>query len=233
MSYSSSYSSSTGSGTSTGVTVGTSTGDESSSSSITVDTTIQTSTPDDSDGLAAAVGGSAAALGEDTLATGSISAELIDGGAVTSADLSATMVAASEAPDGETTDAWTDTFAGVSDGAEVVFGYTVNTQSSEQNATGSTATSTSTTNVTAYDIHPDTGGNAVAGGNPSGTNDQPESSSPPIDVEGDGGLDGNFAGIEFYALAVGDDSLVEGEFYALVVEDELSTSEGFVVLAVD
>lgn len=236
MSYSSSYSSSTNSGTSTGVTVGTSSGDESSSSSITVDITTQTSSPDDSDGLAAVVGGSATALGEDTLATGSISGSLVDGGTVTSADLSATMVAASE--DGETANAWADTFAGVSDGAEVVFGYTVQTDSSQQGATGSTATSTSSTTVTAYDIDlsdiadSDSGGH-VGGDEAPTTNDQPDSSSPPTQVEGDGGLDGNIASIEFDALAVGDDTVVEVDAFALAIEGELSISEGYEVLAVD
>jgi hypothetical protein len=231
-----SYSSSTQSGTSSGTTVSTTTNDESSSTSTTVDMTTQTSSPDDSDGLAAEVGGSAVASGEDTLATGDLSGELIDSGAVTSADLSATMVAASEDPDSETAGAWTDTYADVSDGTEVLFSYTVNTENTTQGSTGSTATATSTTNLVAYDINTDTVVNTAGsdtGDEPSDTDDQPESSSPSSDVEDDGDFDGNFASMEFDAFALGDDTLVEVDAFTFVVEDEISISEGIVLLGVD
>ena len=64
------------------------------------------------------------------------------------------------------------------------------------------------------------------------TNDPSTSSSP--STGGDSGdLDGNFASIDFTASAEGEDTLVMIDAYALVIEDELSTSEGFVVLAVE
>jgi hypothetical protein len=243
MTYSTSYSSSTQSGTSTGVAVDTSTNDESESYSLTVDMTTQTSSPDDSDGLAAVVGGSATAIGDDTLTMGDISGELIDSGAVTSADLSATMVAASE--DGESATALTDTYADVSDGTEVLFGYTVNTQSSTQNATGSTATSTSTTNLVAYEIDPDAAINTtgpvagddaadtISGDDLSGADDQPEPDSTPSDVEDNGSLDGNFASMEFEGFVAGEDTFVSLDAYTLAVEDEISISDGILVLAVE
>ena len=229
---STSYSSSTQSGTSTGVAVGTSTNDESESYSLAVDMTTQTSSSDDSDGLAAVVGGSAAAIGDDTLTMGAISGELIDNGAVTSADLSATMVAASE--DGESATALTDTYAYVSDGTEVLFSYTVNTQSSTQTPTGSTATSTSTTDLVAYDINTGSATTDPAiGGGSSDTSGQTESSPTPSDVESDSSLEGNVAYMEFDALAAGEDTFVSLDAYTLAVEDEISISDGILVLAVE
>lgn len=241
-----SFSMSTGSETYTGVTTETSLNDEFSSSSTTASTTIQTSSPDDSDGLAAEVGGSAIAVGDDTYAGGSIYGELSDNGAVTSVDLSTTMVAASE--DSETADAWTDTFAGVSDGTEVLFSSTVNTQNSELDATGSTATSTSTTNLSAYDIQlePESTTTVPAAEEEfSGTIEQLESAPAPADGEdvGDIGsnwdiaddwdIDGSIAVMEFEALAIGDDTLVSVDASVLAIEDELSVAEGFVVLGVE
>lgn len=243
MSRTSSFSS-TGSGTSTSVAVGTSTsvsvatstGDESSSSSTAITTTMATSSPDDSDGLAAAVGGEASALGDDTLAAGSISAAMIDDGSVTSVDLSATMEAVSE--DDESAFAWADTFAGVSDGAEVIVGYTVENDSSHQSSTGSTAISTSTTNVTAYDIHPDTEGDAASqtdsasGDDAPLTDGQQESRSGSIEDDASLDLDGNIALLEVDAVAVGDDSFVGVDAYLFAIEDELSISGADVELGV-
>ena len=72
MGYSSGFSQTTSSSTSNGVAVETSMGDETWSSSLTADSMIQTSSPDDSDGLAGTLAGSAVAVGDDTLALGSI-----------------------------------------------------------------------------------------------------------------------------------------------------------------
>src|SRR5690606_18233157 len=107
MAYSSSYNSSIGSSVNTGIHVS----DDSSSSSLTIGTAVTTSSPDDSDGLSAAVGGEALAIGEDTLALGDVSGTMIDDGNVTSVDLSATMIAGSEAGEGDTAFASADTFA--------------------------------------------------------------------------------------------------------------------------
>jgi hypothetical protein len=183
-------------------------------------------------------------MGEDTLATGSLSGELIDDGAVTSLDLSVTMVAASE--DDEDAYASADTFANVEDGSEVLFSSTVNKESSTQDATGSTATATSTTDLSAYDIDTEF---SPAGSSDdddssgedgtSGEDEQPEWNPTPADVESDasveagGNLDGSFAALDFNLLAEGDNTFVSVDAYALAIEDELSLAEGFVVLAVD
>jgi hypothetical protein len=231
MSYSSSYSSSISSSTSTTTTTNTSTGDETSSSSLTADMTVQSASSDGSDGLSAALGGEAVALGEDTLTVGSVSAEMEDGGAVTTLDGTATMAAASEDPDGEA-QALTDTFAEVSDSAEFVFVANVETSSNEQNKEGSTATSTSTTQVTAYNLESsgDEDGDVdavdpVADDKPTATDasestNEVSSSSP----EADWNIDGNIAIAEFDAIAIGDDSFVNVDAFALAIEDELSAS---------
>jgi hypothetical protein len=223
MTDSNSYSSSTVSTSGTGVTNTTSTGSSSSSAGVT--TIVQTSSPDDSEGMAAVLGGEAVAQGTDTLTAGSLSGTLIDGGSVTSAELSASMVAASQSPDG-TALAAADTFAGVSSGSEVVVGATIQSASSNQTPTGGAATATSTTNLVAYDIHPASGASDVVGTDATGESD-PLAGADYAQASVD--ITGNIALIEFNAVAVGDDTLASVDAFALAVEDELS---GLIELAV-
>src|SRR3546814_7354327 len=75
--------------------------------------TIATSSPDDSDGLSAVLGGDAIALGEDTLTVGSVSAEMVDGGSATTLSGTVDMLAAAETADGATAQTLADTFADI------------------------------------------------------------------------------------------------------------------------
>jgi type VI secretion system secreted protein VgrG len=227
MTDSNSYSFSTTSGTSTGVTNTTSTGSSSSSTGIT--TIVQTSSPDDSQGMSAVLGGEALAGGTNTLTAGNLSGTLIGGGSVTSAELSASMVAASQSSTG-TAFAAADTFAGVSSGSEVLVGATIQSASSNQSPTGSVATATSTTNLVAYDIHPSTGGSTGAGTDATGESDPFAGADY---AQASVNIDGNIALIEFNAVAVGDDTFVGVDAFALAVEDELSISGCLIELAVD
>jgi hypothetical protein len=227
MADSNTYSFSTVSGTGTGVTDASSTGSSSSSTGVT--TVVQTSSPDDSQGMSAVLGGDASAVGTNTLSAGNLSGTLIDGGSATSAQLSASMVAASQSPTG-TAVALADTFAGVSEGTEVLVGTTVQSASSTQSATGSAATATSTTNLTAYDIqHSTAGGDPVVGTDATGGNDPLAGADF---AQANVNIDGNIAQIEFNALVVGDDSFVGVDAFVLAVNDQLSVSSGFIELAV-
>jgi hypothetical protein len=235
MAYSSTYSSPTSSSTSTSTATNTSTGNETSSSSLAVEMTVQSTTSDGSDGLSAALGGEATALGEDTLTVGSVSAEMEDGDAVTTLDGTATMVAASKDPDGGAL-ALTDTFADVSDSAEFVFVVNVETSNSEQNEDGSTATSTSTIGVTAYNLEPTAAGSSIdTTAEPVSDDEVPEASDSLEDVsssssDADWDIEGNIAVVEVDASATGDDTFVSVDAFALAIEDELSLSAAVVEL---
>jgi hypothetical protein len=239
MSYTNTYQSSTSSTNGAGTTVTMSSGEYSSLYSTSVSATVVTSTPDDSDGLAAALGGEAIAVGEDTLAVGSISGMLVDDGSVTTLDGSATTAAASESSEGETafTDAYT--FAEVSDGAEFVLVINQETDISQQSASGNTSTSTSSTTIAAYDLQAISTGtqdpvlqapDAVNNGDASA---DPVADSPPDESDGALDLEGNIAVIAFNGLVVGEDTYVSTDAFAIAIEDELSLISGFVVLAVD
>jgi hypothetical protein len=234
MSYSSSYTSSTTSSTATGVVIETATDEGTSSSSLTVDMTIATSSPDDSDGLSAVLGGDAIALGEDTLTVGSVSAEMVDGGSVTTLSGTVDMLAAAETTDGATAQALADTFADISSGTEFSFSYTLTTTGNQQSAAGSATTSTSTTGVTAYNL-------SLSGGDAGGTFAEtdpivPLDTSEPCSAQGgagdDGDIDGNIAILDFDVLAVGEDTFVGVDAFVLAVEDELSSSSVIVEVAI-
>ena len=227
MADSNTYSFSTVSNTGTDVTNASSTGSSSTSTGVT--TIVETSSRDDSQGMSAVLGGEAVAAGTNTLTAGNLSGTLVGGDSASSAQLSASMVAASQSPTG-TPYAAADTFAGVSDGTEALVGTTVQSASSTQGPAGGAATATSTTNLTAYDIHPSTaGGDPVAGTNASGENDPVAGADY---AQANVNIDGNIALIEFNALAVGDDSLASVDAVALAVEDTLSVSSGLIELGI-
>jgi hypothetical protein len=229
MTDSSSYSSSTVSTSGSGVTAGGSTGSSSASTDVT--TLVQTSSPDDSTGMVASLSGDATAVGGNTLTAGNLSGTLIDGPSLTSAELSASMLAASQSPTGGVF-AGANTSAVIREGSpEVVVGATVQSASSVQGPAGNSATATSTTNLAAFDIHPtaadagtviDTGANG--GNNPL---DGPDYAAVNLHI------DGNVALIEFDAVVVGDDTFAGVDAFVLAVEDQLSVSGAVIELAVD
>lgn len=216
----------------TGTRAAISSSDSSSSSSETYATAITASSPDYSGGLQAGgyqagYSGEAVAIGEDTLTSGSLSATLADEGAIVTVDGTVTMTAASESTT-ETAFATADTDAYIS-GGELTFRYAHEGDHSKQGPTGSTAASTSTTTVTAYDLQPYGGGDDDAGaalvGEEAGPSREPGGSHTD--------LDGNVAMVDFSAQAAGDDSLVLVDAFALAVEDEISISAVHADLAVD
>jgi hypothetical protein len=239
MSNTSTYQSSTHSTNGAGTTAAISSGESSSLYSTSASATVVTSTPDNSDGLAASVGGEAVAVGEDTLAVGSISGTLVDDGSVTALKGSATTAAASEASAGETafTDAYTS--AEVSDGTEFLVVINRETDTSQQSANGNTSTSTSSTSIVALDLQAantgaqDTVLPASDADNDGDASADPLANPPPDESDIALDLDGNIAVIDFHGIAVGDDTYVSADAFALAIEDELSLVSAFVVLAVD
>lgn len=203
-----------------GTHAGISTSGGSSSSSKTYDTAVTISSPDDSDGLYAGYGGEAVAIGEDTLASGSLSATMVDKGAVATVEGTVTMLAASESTD-EAVFASADTEAYIG-GAELVFSYTEEGDYSEQGPTGSTAVSTSTTTAIGYDLqlygHEDYDSGMTLTEEEILPSLEPGGSAPGVD------LDGNVASLDFSVVAIADDSLVLVDAFVLAVEDEISVS---------
>jgi hypothetical protein len=220
------YSYSTLSWTHNSATVTSSTG--SSSSSTDSATIAYTSSPDGSDGMAASLGGTAAAGATDTLTTGSLSGTLADGGSATTAGLSASMLAAGQSPSG-TAFALAATSAGVEGGPEVVVGATVNSANSTQGPTGSSAVATSTTNLAAVDIHAPTTGEDGGVGAAHDAFTPTSYAQANLDLD----LDGNIALIQFDAIAIGDNTVVEVNATVLAAEGELSLSDAAIELAVD
>lgn len=203
-----------------GTHAGISTSDGSSSSLKTYDTAVAMSSPDDSGGLYAGYGGDAVAIGENSLASGSLSATIVDEGAVTTVEGAVTMIAASDSAD-ETAFASADTEAYIG-GAEFTFSYTKEADYSEQGPTGSTALSTSTITTVGYDLQ-------LYGdeeGNPGSTlaEDEVEPSVEPDGSASGVDLEGNVASLDFSVQVVADDSFVMVDAFALTVEDELSVS---------
>jgi hypothetical protein len=177
----------------------------------------------DPNGMLAIVGGVAAAAGNDTLATGTVTAQMVDRGPVDIARGSATFSAAAQTTDGSKPLAVADTYAGVS-GADIVITRTTKTNTIGQNS----AAATSETNYFAVDIAkwspPPGGGIHVDVGTTISTTNW-----------GYGKLkvpDGNLASVSAGAEAIANNSLAETSTGALAVENQFSAVEGAAVTAI-
>ena len=221
------FTSSFSSGTSSHLQVGLSENGDTSMCSTSLTLSVEDASCDDSDGLAAVVAGDAVAVGEDTLTSGSVYGAVIDAGAVTTADLNAAMAAAAESPEGAM--AFATTFAGVSDGAELIVTFTFETLSSETGEDGSAASATSSTELVAYDLQPP---EPAASGSPAEADAPVEGVPTELEITICDELDGNVATVDFAGLAIGEDSFVTADSFALAVEDELSLSSAYIELAV-
>jgi hypothetical protein len=198
---------------------------------------IETESPDgEADGMAMVLGGEATAVGEDTVAIGSIEGQVADTGSGLIGEGSASFSASGEASGDGLAYAYADSYGAASDADTIV---TVSTKSAETLQTGSQSTWTeaSTTELLAVEIEtPSTSSDLGTTGEA-----QPQGSISPSDTTGESslesddlvdGLDGNLAIIVVEAEAVADDSFVLIDAFALSVDDQLSVVSGTAWLGV-
>lgn len=198
--------------------------------------TVSTGAVDDLDGLQLALGGEANAIGEDTLAMGSISS-LVDGsGGSILAEGSATFDAAAQSSGGGIAFASAGSFADVA-GANIVVGAT-STSSHTLEVDGQTYwTESSSTSIVALDIEfttPDWDSDAAdavlpeSTSSPSITEEEEYASAPEAAIWPDM-IEGNLAFLFIDAEAFGDDVFIGVDASALTLEDQLSTVTALVV----
>ncbi len=193
----------------------------------------------DPSALALVLGGEATAIGEDTLAVGSMSAELDTTGLLATMQGSASFVAVAESPGDEIAFATANSFGGLS-GADFLLVFTSNTQIVDQGPDGSVAIATS--EMTLYGLDFDS---IAAGGSteadpmldPLAESELPATMDPATDDEDLYDLafdiEGNVAVLEITAEVSGPDTLLEVGASVLTVEDTLSTIIGEIIAAVD
>jgi hypothetical protein len=188
--------------------------------------------PDSSD-VAMELGGEATAIGDDTLALGSLEATLDATGSVTSAYGSATFVAAAESEGDETAFATADSFGSLS-GMDVLVVITSNTQTVQEGPDGSLWVATSET--TFYGVDYDS--LATDGASPSSEGDEAPvaddfmisdpSAADLSDSDADlldtdwVDIEGNIALLDVDADVLGEDTLLEVAADVLTIEDTLS-----------
>ena len=227
--------------TSISTVVETSLGDETSTVAVNVTGIVGTQMPDDSESISAGASATADAFGEDTLTVASVSGEASDDGLVASVDLDIDALAVGASSTGDDAFAVAITDAALSDGAEMLFVATVESEFTESNAEESVSVAYSETHVTAVDI--DLSGGGAGDGDPSAINDvptiepdvieapssvseDPDLSEPPPDASLPDlvDIDGNVAIVEVDVTVNAEDSAVVVDAFALAIEDELSTS---------
>ena len=230
--------------TSISTVVETSLGDETSTVAVNATGIVGTQMPDDSESISAGASATADAFGEDTLTVASVSGEASDDGLVASVDLDVDALAVGASSTGDDAFAVAITDAALSDGAEMFFVATVESELTESNAEESVSVAYSETHMTAVDIDLSGGGAGDAGdGDPAAINDVPTIEPDVIEVPStvpedpalsepspDAGLadlvdiDGNVAIVEVDVTVNAEDSAVVVDAFALAIEDELSTS---------
>jgi hypothetical protein len=191
-----------------------------------------------SDPLALVLGGEATAIGEDTLAAGSMSAELDTTGSLTTVEGSASFVAVADSPGDETAFATANSFGGVS-GADFLLVFTSDTQIVDQGSDGSVAIAASDMMLYGLDF------DSIAGDgsdetdpmlDPLAESELPATTEPTTDDDHLYDLafdiEGNVAVLEVTAEVTGSDTLLEVGASVLTVEDTLSTVTGEIIAAV-
>jgi hypothetical protein len=187
----------------------------------------------DGDGMAATLGGDATAVGDDTLAVGTIQGNIVDAGTAVIAEGSASFTAGTETSGGDLAYASASTY-GESSPADTLVIVTSTSSESLQTPDTSKWTETSKTDLLAIDLTLSNASDTSDGFNVStgGGSDQQSSF-----LEGSGSiapddalpsdLDGNLAMIVVDATAYADDSLVLVDASALTIENELSVISGY------
>jgi hypothetical protein len=225
----------TSSSVATTTTLATTSGDESTLDSYsTQQTLLDSSTTDaasDDDALALVLGGEATAIGDGTLALGSIEALIDETGAATIVDASVDFGAVGTSAD-DTAFATATTYGDVS-GSDYTVVIGRNTEVVHQDPDQSVGIATSETSVHAVELGGDgqsSSGDAPVSTSESGPLDDVDISDFLFDSSID--LDGNLAEIDVSATALGSDTLLDVEVSVLTVEDTLSTLSGALVGAV-
>jgi hypothetical protein len=176
-----------------------------------------------------AVGGDATAIGENTLATGIVSAEIDATGGTTAATGSATFSATGQSEGDETAYASSYSFADVYGGETLVkLNYTTTSihQTEEKTSWSETSSSTvSAVDVDSTQVFVDDTFDSVTetpySDELDGSSGSDGQSYPEVDQ--DLTIDGNLAYFEVDALALGDDTYLSLDATAIVVEDQMST----------
>jgi hypothetical protein len=174
----------------------------------------------DPNGMLAIVGGTAAAAGNDTVATGSVNAKMVDNPTVDIAMGSTTFGAAAQTTDGSNPLTAADTYAAVS-GADLAITKTMTSNTSGNN----TAAATSETKYFALDI---------ANWSPPAGSIQVDINKTTRSTNGAYGTvpDGNYASVSAGADATGSNSLAETSTGALAVDNQFSAVQGAAVTAI-
>jgi hypothetical protein len=174
----------------------------------------------DQGGVTTILGGQSTAIGQDTLAEGSVSLQVKDAGPVTIVRGTTTFSATAQSTDSPTAYATADTFAEVS-GADRVHTKTKTMGQLDQGGDtdtwdADTWSATSTTRVFAIDVEGRTLPNS-----PASSKHQVKESSP-ADID-DVDIDGNVAMVQADALVEGENTYASVDTSVLAVEDTLST----------
>jgi len=231
-------------GISTAVTSEGTTTSESEIYTLDLALTLDTGGVEGDDGMMLLAGGDAIALGENTLATGSVTAVLSDGGSATEVYASASFNAVAVSGEDGGAFASAISFAEVSGGADYSFSmsYTT-THTTVQDGTTVTSQSSGTT-VYALDI--DLSGTDGATAADAGLETEP--TAPPAetsdalvlpedwwwdDCDPYAMLDGNVAYFDVLAVAYGDNTSIQVDAFAFAIEDALSNVTVVVFAAVE
>ncbi len=194
------------------------------------------SAPDVSDGSAAVLGGGVIAVGDDTLAIGTIEGQILTQGSTTVASGTATFSGIAESEDGATVFAEASTFVLPPDG-DIGFSLTYASAQSVQTEEQAVAVAISTTTFDVLDF--ETGDVAVgetlqpAAGDCAVPDEAPlESPTPAPAAEPGFELSGNLALFAASVEAVGEDTFTQVDAFVLTVEDQLSTIDAVATFAV-
>lgn len=242
MVYSSSFSNGSSTELSAAVAVDIIADSQSSSYEMSMAAVVAISPQADSESAFAQVMGDATAIGENTLAAGSASTELDATGFVTTFDSEMTVAAAAQSSDGETAYASAVTTLDlIGWSPEILIGFQEQTSVTEQNGTSTVTVATSTTEIAALDIHPWAVVSAGGSGSPAGSDpgaaggevdDAAGSSSLADEVISLASFDGNYASLEFSAIAIGEDTYAAVEAFVVAVEDVVSQTSVMIDIGV-
>lgn len=201
---------------------------------------ITESEPSASDLMQMVIGGDATAVGENTIAVGSVSAEVSDNEITTTASGTATFSAVAQSEGEETSYATSYSFAEVLGGEKTIAMNHTSTQVYEAKSE-STWSQTSTAQVFAIDIDsPGTSSDDLhdVPTGPAAERDEPSEYDaeavefevePSNEVDESVMIDGNFAFFDVEAEATGEDTFLSLDAMAIVIEDQLSTVSVVVV----
>jgi len=172
------------------------------------------------------LGGEATAIGENTLATGTVDSKITDKGAVTKAKGTVTASATVQSANDDLTYTTAYTYAEI-DGADHFKTKTKTTYTYSESNGEKTVTETSVTKFHAIAKEPEKGAKI------SEYHTVQDDTGDAASWYAGGAIDGNVAAVSIDAQAYGENSYVGVETSVLAVEDQLSTVNFSVITAVD